>query len=212
MLAVRGGSGEKTNNSLKKFVSKWCSVAHRIKSTHLYLRTLFSAHSRGAFFSFSELENPYLSPTWVTEQILVFLIRYRVMRPWVSCSISPSTQLCQTCTSFTGRKKPMPCYLVPLEEWLQPLFFPPFQTLLVPGHGFPDPTVQWLVGCWEAGEPSRGQHVLWELFRVWGNALPSLFWLENPHKWYVPLEWDGSVFPVPRFLRFNWKYLKSHVG
>lgn len=139
MLAVRGWSGEKTNNSLKKFVSKWCSVAHRIKSTHLYLRTLFSAHSRGAFFSFSELENPYLSPTWVTEQILVFLISYRVMRPWVSCSISPSTQLCQTCTSFTGRKKPMPCYLVPLEEWPEPLFFPPFQTLLVPGHGFPTP-------------------------------------------------------------------------
>lgn len=52
---------------------------------------------------------------------------------------SPSTQLCQTCTSFTGRKKPMPCYLVPLEEWPEPLFFPPFQTLLVPGHGFPTP-------------------------------------------------------------------------
>lgn len=156
MLAVRGGSGEKTNNSLKKFVSKWCSVAHRIKSTHLYLRTLFSAHSRGAFFSFSELENLYLSPTWVTEQILVFLIRYRVMRPWVSCSISPSTQLCQTCTSFTGRKKPMPCYLGPLEEWLQPLFFPSFQTSLVPGHGFPTPLCS---GWWDAeklGNPVVG--------------------------------------------------------
>lgn len=82
-LAVRNGSREKTNNSLKKFVSKWHLGAHHIKSACLHWEC-FLAYTPGVHFShFLNLQSPYLSPARVTKQVLLFLIRYMVRRPEV---------------------------------------------------------------------------------------------------------------------------------
>lgn len=120
------------------------------------------------FSHFLSLQTPYLSPPWVTEQILLFLIRYRVMRPYVSCFTFYPTwsdmYLCQPMKEVSISAKPL-CSPGGLAG---SSFLPSFSRLcwfLCMGSGPHSPLCSG--GCWRAGQWSRGQPVLWELSRGW---------------------------------------------